>query len=178
MTTLVSGTTLHPYGAHISHDTWPSPQVSLVVILDADKEGFLRSERSLIQTIGRASRHVNGTVSMNPCVCVVCLFVYVCAYVHVHVLVHVCVCLYVILQAIFRDAFFLQFDLLLYAYLCACYHTCIHVDSRMHDSQTHALTRAGHSVLRASDCFHVSRHSRDPTEEGLAAQVCFAPRFP
>ncbi|MCB1960767.1 MAG: UvrB/UvrC motif-containing protein, partial [Rhodocyclaceae bacterium] len=36
------------------------PEVSLVAILDADKEGFLRSERSLIQTIGRAARHVNG----------------------------------------------------------------------------------------------------------------------
>jgi excinuclease ABC subunit B len=35
--------------------------VSLVAILDADKEGFLRSERSLIQTIGRAARHLNGT---------------------------------------------------------------------------------------------------------------------
>ncbi len=37
------------------------PEVSLVGILDADKEGFLRSERSLIQTIGRAARHLNGT---------------------------------------------------------------------------------------------------------------------
>jgi excinuclease ABC subunit B len=36
------------------------PEVSLVTILDADKEGFLRSERSLIQTIGRAARHING----------------------------------------------------------------------------------------------------------------------
>jgi excinuclease ABC subunit B len=36
------------------------PEVSLVVILDADKEGFLRSQRSLIQTIGRAARHVEG----------------------------------------------------------------------------------------------------------------------
>jgi excinuclease ABC subunit B len=36
------------------------PEVSLVAILDADKEGFLRSETSLIQTIGRAARHVNG----------------------------------------------------------------------------------------------------------------------
>jgi excinuclease ABC subunit B len=40
------------------------PEVSLIAILDADKEGFLRSERSLIQTIGRASRNVNGTVIM------------------------------------------------------------------------------------------------------------------
>jgi excinuclease ABC subunit B len=38
------------------------PEVSLVAILDADKEGYLRSERSLIQTIGRAARNVNGTV--------------------------------------------------------------------------------------------------------------------
>jgi excinuclease ABC subunit B len=36
------------------------PEVSLVAILDADKEGFLRSENSLIQTIGRAARHLNG----------------------------------------------------------------------------------------------------------------------
>ena len=36
------------------------PEVSLVVVLDADKEGFLRAERSLIQTIGRAARHING----------------------------------------------------------------------------------------------------------------------
>jgi excinuclease ABC subunit B len=38
------------------------PEVSLVAILDADKEGFLRSERSLIQTIGRAARNINGRV--------------------------------------------------------------------------------------------------------------------
>ncbi|MBC8863286.1 excinuclease ABC subunit B, partial [Escherichia coli] len=36
------------------------PEVSLVAILDADKEGFLRSERSLIQTMGRAARNENG----------------------------------------------------------------------------------------------------------------------
>jgi excinuclease ABC subunit B len=40
------------------------PEVSLVSILDADKEGFLRSERSLIQTIGRAARNVGGQVHM------------------------------------------------------------------------------------------------------------------
>ena len=40
------------------------PEVSLVAIMDADKEGFLRSERSLIQTIGRASRNANGRVLM------------------------------------------------------------------------------------------------------------------
>ena len=40
------------------------PEVSLVAILDADKEGFLRSETSLIQTIGRAARNSNGKVIM------------------------------------------------------------------------------------------------------------------
>ena len=40
------------------------PEVSLVAIMDADKEGFLRSERSLVQTIGRAARHVDGKVLM------------------------------------------------------------------------------------------------------------------
>jgi excinuclease ABC subunit B len=40
------------------------PEVSLVAILDADKEGFLRAERSLIQMIGRAARHVRGMVVM------------------------------------------------------------------------------------------------------------------
>jgi excinuclease ABC subunit B len=40
------------------------PEVSLVVVLDADKEGFLRSDVSLIQTAGRAARHVNGKVIM------------------------------------------------------------------------------------------------------------------
>jgi len=40
------------------------PEVSLVAILDADKEGFLRSETSLVQTIGRAARHLEGTVIM------------------------------------------------------------------------------------------------------------------
>lgn len=40
------------------------PEVSLVIILDADKEGFLRAERSLIQTMGRAARHVDGRVIM------------------------------------------------------------------------------------------------------------------
>ena len=40
------------------------PEVSLVAILDADKEGFLRSERALIQTIGRAARNSNGHVIM------------------------------------------------------------------------------------------------------------------
>ncbi len=40
------------------------PEVSLVAILDADKEGFLRSETSLIQTTGRAARNVSGQVIM------------------------------------------------------------------------------------------------------------------
>ncbi|KHF20130.1 hypothetical protein PO81_09600, partial [Vibrio parahaemolyticus] len=40
------------------------PEVSLVAIFDADKEGFLRSERSLIQTMGRAARNENGRVIM------------------------------------------------------------------------------------------------------------------
>ena len=40
------------------------PEVTLVAILDADKEGFLRSERSLVQTIGRAARNANGRVIM------------------------------------------------------------------------------------------------------------------
>jgi excinuclease ABC subunit B len=40
------------------------PEVSLVAILDADKEGFLRNERSLVQTVGRAARNINGKVIM------------------------------------------------------------------------------------------------------------------
>ena len=40
------------------------PEVSLILILDADKEGFLRSKTSLVQTIGRAARHVDGKVIM------------------------------------------------------------------------------------------------------------------
>jgi excinuclease ABC subunit B len=40
------------------------PEVSLVTILDADKEGFLRSEQALVQTVGRAARHVEGRVIM------------------------------------------------------------------------------------------------------------------
>ncbi len=49
-------------GINLLREGLDLPEVSLVAILDADKEGFLRSERSLIQTIGRASRNVNGTV--------------------------------------------------------------------------------------------------------------------
>lgn len=49
-------------GINLLREGLDIPEVSLVGILDADKEGFLRSERSLIQTMGRAARHVNGTV--------------------------------------------------------------------------------------------------------------------
>ena len=51
-------------GINLLREGLDLPEVSLVAILDADKEGFLRSETSLIQTIGRAARHVNGTVIM------------------------------------------------------------------------------------------------------------------
>jgi len=47
-------------GINLLREGLDIPEVALVAILDADKEGFLRSERSLIQTIGRAARHVNG----------------------------------------------------------------------------------------------------------------------
>ncbi len=49
-------------GINLLREGLDLPEVSLVAILDADKEGFLRSARSLIQTIGRAARNVNGTV--------------------------------------------------------------------------------------------------------------------
>ncbi len=49
-------------GINLLREGLDLPEVSLVAILDADKEGFLRSERSLIQTIGRAARNVDGTV--------------------------------------------------------------------------------------------------------------------
>jgi excinuclease ABC subunit B len=48
-------------GINLLREGLDIPEVSLVAILDADKEGFLRSARSLIQTIGRASRNINGT---------------------------------------------------------------------------------------------------------------------
>nr|MDO8082819.1 excinuclease ABC subunit UvrB [Candidatus Freyarchaeota archaeon] len=51
-------------GINLLREGLDLPEVSLVAILDADKEGFLRSEQSLIQTIGRAARNVNGTVTM------------------------------------------------------------------------------------------------------------------
>jgi len=49
-------------GVNLLREGLDLPEVSLVAILDADKEGFLRSETSLIQTMGRASRNINGTV--------------------------------------------------------------------------------------------------------------------
>ncbi|EKD93882.1 MAG: hypothetical protein ACD_28C00035G0019 [uncultured bacterium] len=51
-------------GINLLREGLDLPEVSLIAILDADKEGFLRSETSLIQTIGRAARHVNGFVIM------------------------------------------------------------------------------------------------------------------
>lgn len=51
-------------GINLLREGLDIPEVSLVAILDADKEGFLRSERSLIQTIGRAARNINGKVLM------------------------------------------------------------------------------------------------------------------
>ena len=51
-------------GINLLREGLDLPEVSLVAILDADKEGFLRSERSLVQTIGRASRNINGCVIM------------------------------------------------------------------------------------------------------------------
>ena len=51
-------------GINLLREGLDMPEVSLVAILDADKEGFLRSERSLIQTIGRAARNINGAAIM------------------------------------------------------------------------------------------------------------------
>ena len=51
-------------GINLLREGLDIPEVSLVAILDADKEGFLRSERSLIQTIGRAARNINGLVML------------------------------------------------------------------------------------------------------------------
>jgi excinuclease ABC subunit B len=51
-------------GINLLREGLDLPEVSLVAILDADKEGYLRSERSLIQTIGRAARHTEGSVLM------------------------------------------------------------------------------------------------------------------
>ena len=52
-------------GINLLREGLDIPEVSLVAILDADKEGFLRSERSLIQTIGRAARNTEGIVIMS-----------------------------------------------------------------------------------------------------------------
>jgi excinuclease ABC subunit B len=51
-------------GINLLREGLDLPEVSLVAILDADKEGFLRSDTALVQTIGRAARHVNGQVIM------------------------------------------------------------------------------------------------------------------
>jgi excinuclease ABC subunit B len=51
-------------GVNLLREGLDLPEVSLVAILDADKEGFLRSQRSLVQTVGRAARNVNGRVIM------------------------------------------------------------------------------------------------------------------
>ena len=54
-------------GINLLREGLDIPEVSLVAILDADKEGFLRSETALIQTIGRAARNANGMASMRFC---------------------------------------------------------------------------------------------------------------
>ena len=51
-------------GINLLREGLDLPEVSLVAILDADKEGFLRSDVTLIQTMGRAARHVEGRVIM------------------------------------------------------------------------------------------------------------------
>src|SRR5690606_30008881 len=51
-------------GINLLREGLDLPEVSLVAVLDADKEGFLRSETSLVQTAGRAARHVSGHVIM------------------------------------------------------------------------------------------------------------------
>ena len=51
-------------GINLLREGLDLPEVSTVAILDADKEGYLRSSTALIQTIGRAARHVNGKVIM------------------------------------------------------------------------------------------------------------------
>jgi excinuclease ABC subunit B len=51
-------------GVNLLREGLDLPEVSLVIILDADKEGFLRSRKSLIQTIGRAARNINGKAIM------------------------------------------------------------------------------------------------------------------
>jgi len=61
---LRSGTYDVIVGINLLREGLDLPEVSLVAILDADKEGFLRSRTSLIQTMGRAARHIDGTVIM------------------------------------------------------------------------------------------------------------------
>jgi len=51
-------------GVNLLREGLDLPEVSLVIILDADKEGFLRSKKSLVQTIGRAARNINGKAIM------------------------------------------------------------------------------------------------------------------
>jgi excinuclease ABC subunit B len=51
-------------GINLLREGLDLPEVSLVAVLDADQEGFLRSDRSLIQTVGRAARHINGRAIM------------------------------------------------------------------------------------------------------------------
>ena len=51
-------------GVNLLREGLDLPEVALVAILDADKEGFLRNRTSLIQTIGRAARHIEGAVIM------------------------------------------------------------------------------------------------------------------
>ncbi len=61
---LRSGTYDVVVGINLLREGLDLPEVSLVAVLDADKEGFLRSEQALIQTIGRAARHINGQAIM------------------------------------------------------------------------------------------------------------------
>ena len=65
---ILRGLRLHEFdvvvGVNLLREGLDLPEVSLVIILDADKEGFLRSERSLIQTAGRSARHLDGRVIM------------------------------------------------------------------------------------------------------------------
>ena len=64
MTDLRKGTYDVIVGINLLREGIDLPEVSLVIILDADKEGFLRNTQTLIQTIGRAARHTEGTVIM------------------------------------------------------------------------------------------------------------------
>jgi excinuclease ABC subunit B len=64
LTDLRKGTYDVLIGINLLREGLDLPEVSLVAILDADKQGFLRSERSLVQTVGRAARNINGRVIM------------------------------------------------------------------------------------------------------------------